>query len=110
MLDNDAEPRGSQSLVSAYADIRTFPPYFASPPVVAGTDLAAAALGTGVLAVPLLELLLGFDGAAAFGVSDFAGAWGASASSDPQATATINKNAVNIGRRVLTLSNLSIDM
>jgi len=53
--------------------MRMFPPYFASPPVAAGADLAAAALGTGVLAVPLLELL-GLDGAAAFGVSDFAGA------------------------------------
>ena len=73
MLDRDAEPNGSQSFVSAYADMRMFPPYFASPPVAAGTDLAAAALGTGVLAVPLLELL-GFDGADAFGVSDFAGA------------------------------------
>ena len=73
MLDRDAEPSGSQSFVSAYADMRMFPAYFASPPVAAGADLAAAALGTGVLAVLLLELL-DFDGAAAFGVSDFAGA------------------------------------
>jgi len=74
------------------------PPYFASPPVAAGADLAASTLGTGVLAVLLLELLelLGFDGAAA--------------SSDPQATATISRNAVNIGRRVLKLSKLCLDM
>jgi len=50
-------------------------------------------------------------GAAAFGVSDFdVSDFGAATSSDPQATATINKNAVKIGRRVLTLSKLSLDI
>jgi hypothetical protein len=92
MLERDAEPSGSQSFVSAYADIRTFPPYFESPPVAAGTSVAAAAAGTGVLA----------------DVDD--AACGVSVSDDPHATATINKIADTIGSKVLRLSIRCLDM
>jgi hypothetical protein len=92
MLERDAEPSGSQSFVSAYADMRTFPPYFASPPVAAGTSVAATAAGTGV-----------FDDVddAPFCVS---------VSDDPHATATINKIAETIGSRVLRLKKRCLDM
>ena len=95
MLERDAEPSGSQSFVSAYADMRTFPPYFESPPVAAGTSVAAAAAGTGVLA----------------DVDDVDdAACGVSVSDDPHATATINKIADTIGSKVLRLSILCLDM
>ena len=104
MLERDAEPSGSQSFVSAYADIRTFPPYFESPPVAAGTSVAAAAAGTGVLAdVDDVEDVDDVDD-----VDD--AACGVSVSDDPHATATINKIADTIGSKVLRLSILCLDM
>ncbi len=98
MLERDAEPSGSQSFVSAYADIRTFPPYFESPPVAAGTSVAAAAAGTGVLAD--VDDVDDVDDAAC----------GVSVSDDPHATATINKIADTIGSKVLRLSIRCLDM
>jgi hypothetical protein len=98
MLERDAEPSGSQSFVSAYADIRTFPPYFESPPVAAGTSVAAAAAGTGVLAD--VDDVDDADDAAC----------GVSVSDDPHATATINKIADTIGSKTLRLSILCLDM
>ena len=94
MLDKDAEPSGSQSRVSAYAYIRMFPPYFASPPVIAGISVAAIAVATGAPA----------DG------TDVADACGVAVADDPHATATINKIADTIGSKVLTLSNRCLDM
>ena len=102
MLERDADPSGSQSFVSAYADMRTFPPYFESPPVAAGTSVAAAAAGTGVLAdVDDFDDVDDDDDDAACGVS---------VSDDPHATATINKIADTIGSKVLRLSILCLDM
>ena len=107
MLERDAEPSGSQSFVSAYADMRIFPPYFESPPVAAGTSVAATAEGTGVLA----------DGAEGTGVladgtdgTDVAAACGVAVADEPHATATINKIADTIGSKTLRLSILCLDM
>jgi hypothetical protein len=73
-------------------------------PAFVGVGTGAAAFGVSAFGAAAFGAAA--FGAAAFDVSDF----GAAASSDPQATATINKKAVKIGRRVLTLSKLSLDI
>jgi len=75
-----------------------FPPYFASPPVIAGTSVESIAAGTGVLSEEPLPLP---DGTA---VGEGADPDGVAVADDPHATATINNIAVTIGRRVLNLS------
>jgi hypothetical protein len=77
--------------------MRIFPPYFESPPVAAGTSVAATAEGTGVLAD-------GTDG------TDVAAACGVAVADDPHATATINKIADTIGSKFLTLSSRYLDI
>ena len=63
-------------------------------------DGTAVAFATGAFAAA----------AGAFAAGDFAAGATVSVSDEPHATAITNKNAVNIGSRVLGLSNLYLDM
>ena len=79
----------------------------------AGTAVGTAPDGTAVaFATGAFAAAAGAFAAAAgaFAAGDFAAGATVSVSDEPHATAITNKNAVNIGSRVLGLSNLYLDM
>ena len=112
MLDNDDEPFGSQSFVSAYADMRMWPP--ALGPVL-GTAVAAGFGGTGVG----LDFAAGLAAAAGADV-----AFGAAEEDDelvlvvvvsaspspPQAIKINSMTAIIAGKIFFTLRNRSLDI
>ena len=112
MLDNEDEPFGSQSFVSAYADMRMWPPYWGP---VLGTAVAAGFGGTGVG----LDFAAGLAAAAGADV-----ALGAAEEDDelllvvvvsaspspPQAIKINSMTAIIAGRIFFTLRNGSLDI
>ena len=110
MLDNDDEPFGSQSFVSAYADMRMWPP--ALGPVL-GTAVAAGFGGTGVGLDFAAGLAAGAD--VAFGAAEeddeLVLVVVVSASpSPPQAIKINSMTAIIAGKIFFTLRNRSLDI
>jgi len=77
----------------------------------AGTAVGTAPDGTAVaFAAGAFAAAAGAFAAGAFAAGAFAAGATVSVSDEPHATAITNKSAVNIGSRVLGLSNLYLDM
>ena len=73
-------------------------------------DGTAVAFAAGAFAAAAGAFAAGAFAAGAFAAGAFAAGATVSVSDEPHATAITNKNAVNIGSRVLGLSNLYLDM
>jgi len=74
------------------------------------TDGTAVAFAAGAFAAAAGAFAAGAFAAGAFAAGAFAAGATVSVSDEPHATAITNKSAVNIGSRVLGLSNLYLDM
>ena len=107
MLDREDEPFGSQSFVSAYADMRMWPPALGP---VSGTAVGAAFGGT----VVGLDFAAGLAAAAgadvAFGAAEEDDELVVVSPSPPQAIKTNSMIAIIAGKTFFTLKNRSLDI
>ena len=110
MLDREDEPFGSQSFVSAYADIRMWPPAFGP---VLGTAVGTAFGGTVVGLDFTADLAAGAD--VAFGAAEeddelLVVVVVSASPSPPQAIKTNSMTAIIAGKIFFTLRNRSLDI